>query len=134
MTSQVGTRLVDEGEVKAETTGMFVVVTATLAVPGSQKVYMNQAQLITDDRTYDPGRAAVLSADPGFAGASSWSSRWTPRRSTTSPWRSGPPARPRVLRTGRIHLGITAENAEQWRQAAGGRELPTRSGTTVALP
>ena len=63
----VGTRLVDDGEVKAETTGMFVAITATLAVPGSQKVILNQSQLITQTRTYDSWSSALLSAEPGFA-------------------------------------------------------------------
>ena len=35
----------------------------------------------------------------------------------------------------RIHLGITADNAEQWRLAARGREVePDGSDTTEALP
>ena len=35
---------------------------------------------------------------------------------------------------GRIHLGITTDNAEQWRRAASGRELPYEiTGTTVGL-
>ncbi len=132
----VGTRLVDDGEVKAETTGMFVVVTATLAVPGSQKVIMNKAQLITRTRTYDSWSGAVLSAGPGFADTEQLVFEVDPGQIddlTLEIWSAG--IVHGFYARGRIHLGITAANAEQWRQAAAGRELPYQiSGTTVALP
>ena len=115
---------------------MFVVVTATLAVPGSQKVIMNKAQLITRTRTYDSWSGAVLSADPGFADTEQLVFEVDPGQIddlTLEIWSAG--IVHGFYARGRIHLGITAENAEQWRQAAAGRELPYQiSGTTVALP
>ena len=132
----VGTRLVDDGEVKAETKGMFVVVTATLAVPGSQKVIMNKAQLITRTRTYDSWSGSLLSAGPGFADTEQLIFEVDPGQIddlTLEIWSAG--IVHGFYARGRIHLGITAANAEQWRQAAAGRELPYQiSGTTVALP
>jgi len=131
----VGTRLVDDGEVKAKTTGMFVAITATLAVPGSQKVILNQSQLITQTRTYDSWSSASLSAEPGFADTEQLFFEVDPAQIddlTLEIWPSG--LVHGFYARGRIHLGITAENAEQWRQAASGRELPYEiSGTTVGL-
>lgn len=123
---QVGTRLVEDGEVQAETTGMFVVVTTTLAVPGPDRVSLNRAQLITADRTYDSWTYTnTLSSDPGFQVQDQLVFEVDPAQIddlTLEIWSSavvyGFYAR------ARIHLGITPDNAEQWRQAARGRDLP----------
>ena len=131
----VGTRLVDDGEVKAETKGMFVAVTATLATPGSQKSTMNHSQLITQSRTYSSWSGVLLSADPGFADTEQLIFEVDPAQIddlTLEIWSSG--VVHGFYARGRIHLGITPENAEQWRQAAPGREIPYEiSGTTVGL-
>lgn len=133
---QVGTRIVRQGEVRAETTGMFVTVSATLAVPGSQAVSLNQAQLVTDDRTYDNWSSSALRADPGFRQKQDLVFEVDPSQIddlTLEIWHAG--VVQGFYQRARIHLGITADNAEQWRQAAAGRDLePDPYGSEEALP
>jgi hypothetical protein len=133
---EVGTRLVDRGEVQAETPGMFVLVRARLEVPGPRKVYLNSAHLLTDDRTYNQWTSNSLSADPGFAQEQELVFEVDPAQIddlSLEIWASSTVHG--FYQRARVHLGITAENAEQWRLAARGRELePDGSDTTEALP
>jgi hypothetical protein len=133
---EVGTRLVDRGEVQAETRGMFVLVRARLEVPGPRKVYLNSAHLLTDDRTYNQWTSNSLSADPGFAQEQELVFEVDPAQIddlSLEIWASSTVHG--FYQRARVHLGITAENAEQWRLAARGRELePDGSDTTEALP
>ncbi len=133
---EVGTRLVDRGEVQAETGGMFVLVRARLEVPGPRKVYLNSAHLLTDDRTYNQWTSNSLSADPGFAQEQELVFEVDPAQIddlSLEIWASSTVHG--FYQRARVHLGITAENAEQWRLAARGRELePGGSDTTEALP
>ena len=136
VTSQVGTRLVDRGRVEAETQGMFVVVRARLEVPGPQKVSLNSAHLITGDRTYNQWSSNTLRADPGFAQEEELVFEVDPAQIddlSLEIWAASTVQG--FYQRARVHLGITADNADQWRQAAEGRELqPARSGATEALP
>lgn len=134
---QVGSRLVEDGEVKAETTGMFVVVSTTLAVPGPDRVSLNRAQLITADRTYDSwSYTNTLAADPGFQVQDQLVFEVDPAQIddlTMEIWSQsivyGFYAR------ARIHLGITPDNADRWRQAARDRDLSYgASEITKGLP
>jgi hypothetical protein len=133
---EVGTRLVDRGEVQAETPGMFVLVRARLEVPGPRKVYLNSAHLLTDDRTYNQWTSNSLSADPGFAQEQELVFEVDPAQIddlSLEIWASSTVHG--FYQRARVHLGITAENAEQWRLAARGREVePDGSDTTEALP
>jgi hypothetical protein len=133
---EVGTRLVDRGEVQAETRGMFVLVRARLEVPGPRKVYLNSAHLLTDDRTYNQWTSNSLSADPGFAQEQELVFEVDPAQIddlSLEIWASSTVHG--FYQRARVHLGITAENAEQWRLAARGRELePDGSDTTEAIP
>jgi len=133
---QVGTRLVDRGRVEAETQGMFVLVRARLEVPGPSKVSLNGAQLITGDRTYNQWSSNTLRADPGFAQEEDLVFEVDPAQIddlSLEIWAAATVQG--FYQRGRVHLGITADNADQWRQAAEGRELqPARSGATEALP
>ena len=132
---EVGTRLVNRGRVEAQTQGMFVVVRARLEVPGP-------AEGLAQQRSRDHPRPHL---QPVVV-------QHTPRRSRLRPGggarvRGGPHADrrslardlgrldgARVLPTGARAFGITADNADQRRQA-GGRELqPASSGATEALP
>jgi hypothetical protein len=132
---RVGTRLVD-GASEAETTGMFVVVDATLAVPGPRSVYLNAAKLVTADRTYDRWSSAGLNADPGFRHQVELVFEVDPAQIddlTLETWAAG--VVHGYYQRARIHLGITADNAEQWRRAAEGQQLePDEFGSTEALP
>lgn len=133
---QVGTRLVDDGAVRAETTGMFVSVTTTLSVPGSQRTTINRGRLVTAERSYDAWSGVTLVADPGFTTTADLVFEVDPAQLddlTLEIWPAG------VVRAvdqrARIHLGITTANAAQWRAAGQGRSLqPDRYGTTEALP
>jgi len=133
---EVGTRLVDRGEVQAETRGMFVLVRARLEVPGPRKVYLNSAHLLTDDRTYNQWTSNSLSADPGFAQEQELVFEVDPAQIddlSLEIWASSTVHG--FYQRARVHLGTTAENAEQWRLAARGRELePDGSDTMEALP
>lgn len=133
---QVGTRLVRRGEVEAETTGMFVTVEATLAVPGSLRVNLNQSQLITEDRTYENFSSTSLVADAGFRQTQDLTFEVDPAQIddlTLEIWYGG--IVHGFYQRARIHLGITAGNADQWRRAAVGRDLePDPYGTVEALP
>lgn len=132
----VGTRLVRDGVVKAETTGMFVAVTVTLAVPGPEKVTLNSSQLITQTRTYEDWGSSLLVAEPGFQDEETLVFEVDPSQIddlSLEIWSSG--VVHGFYARARIHLGITPDNAEQWRQAAKGRDLPYDiSGTTTGLP
>lgn len=133
---QVGTRLVTNGEVKATSTGMFVVVTATLAVPGPRKVSLNSQQLITDNRTYDVWDLSSLAADPGFQTTEQLVFEVDPAQidDLTLEIYSSALVHGFYARA-RIHLGITPANAEDWRQAAQGRDLEYASaGVSRGLP
>lgn len=133
---QVGTRLVDDGgEVKAETTGMFVLVRTTLAVPGAQRVVINRSQLVTRDRTYNSWSSATLSADPGFVETADLVFEVDPQQIddlTLEIWYGG--IVHAYYQRARIHLGITSQNADQWRQAAVHHSIePERFPTSEAL-
>lgn len=125
---QVGTRLLRLNRVIAETTGMFVLVQATLAVPGRQAVRLDNTQLITRTRTYDNWTGDTLSADPGFRQREALVFEVDPSQIddlTLEIWHEG------IVngyhQRARIHLGITADNSEQWRRAGQGRDLEVTS-------
>lgn len=133
---EVGTRLVNRGRVEAQTQGMFVVVRARLEVPGPQKVSLNSAHVITRDRTYNQWSSNTLRADPGFAQEEELVFEVDPTQIddlSLEIWAASTVQG--FYQRARVHLGITADNADQWRLAAGGRELqPASSGATEALP
>ena len=133
---EVGTRLVNRGRVEAQTQGMFVVVRARLEVPGPQKVSLNSAHVITRDRTYNQWSSNTLRADPGFAQEEELVFEVDPTQIddlSLEIWAASTVQG--FYQRARVHLGITADNADQWRRAAEGRELqPAVSGTTEALP
>lgn len=125
---QVGTRLVRDNQVVAETSGMFVHVEVVLAVPGRQTVTLNNSHLVTQARTYDNWLDTSLAAEPGFRQRQALVFEVDPAQIddlTLEIW-SG-----RIVSTyhqrARIHLGITADNADQWRQAAHGRDVDVES-------
>lgn len=133
---EVGTRLVDRGRVEAETQGMFVLVRARLEVPGPRRVSLNATHLLTADRTYDQWSSNALRADPGFAQEEDLVFEVDPAQIddlSLEIWAASTVQG--FYQRARVHLGITPENADQWRRAAEGRELqPAVSGTTEALP
>lgn len=125
---QVGTRLVRNDQVTAETSGMFVQVDVMLAVPGRQAVRLGNCYLVTRARTYDNWSGTALDAEPGFRQRQTLVFEVDPAQIddlTLEIW-SGSIVSTYHQRA-RIHLGITADNADQWRQAARGRDLDVES-------
>lgn len=125
---RVGTRLIRNNQVVAETSGMFVHVEVALAVPGRQAVTLNNSHLVTQTRTYDNWLDTILDAEPGFRQRQALVFEVDPAQIddlTLEIW-SG-----KIVSTyhqrARIHLGITADNADQWRQAARGRDVEVES-------
>lgn len=131
----VGTRLIRDGQLRAETTGMFIQLSVTLEVPGHENVSLNRTRLVTRDRTYQGWSSDSIAADAGFRTTRDMTFEVDPQQIddlSLEIWEGAVIHGP--YQRARIHLGITAENAEQWRQAAPGRELETRiSGTTEGL-
>lgn len=133
---QVGTRLVDRGDVEGQTTGMFVAVRVSLAVPSNKRVSLNRSRLVTQTRTYDTWTNTSVAAEPGFQTTSDLAFEVDPAQIddlTLELWNGG--VVEVMPQRARIHLGITPANADQWRRAAVGRDLdPEPYGSTEALP
>lgn len=124
---QVGSRLVRRDRVVGETSGMFVMVEATLAVPGRQAVRLENSQLITRSRTYDNWSGSALAAEPGFRQRTELVFEVDPAQIddlTLEIWHQG--IVHAYHQRGRIQLGITADNSEQWRRAAHDRDVELR--------
>ncbi len=135
---RVATQLTREGTITDTTPGMFVVVGLTAAATGRESLSRSDARLLArGDRVYtDYGGNATVSAAPGFeerldlvfeVDSASIDDL------TLEIWRSeiihGYQQRLQV------HLGITPDNAVQWRDAGLGQAVePNPYGTTRALP
>ncbi len=118
---RVGQLIADGEEIQSRTTGMFVLIRVELANPDTLENYvLNHAQLLSGKRIYDPyGSLTNIAAEPGYLARSDFLFEVDPQQIdglTLQIWNQG-------IVSGyhdraRIHLGITAGNAEQWRQAA----------------
>jgi hypothetical protein len=133
---RVGTRLLSRGAVQAETEGIFVAVRVALAVPGRERVNINGSQLVTQQRTYANRSSTGLVANAGFSETKDLVFEVDPAQIddlTLQLWSSGVVSG--FSQRARIHLGITADNAAQWREAATGTSIePDVNGTVAALP
>lgn len=116
---RVGIALGDAEELEYRTAGMLVMVDVTGAATGRQELRLNKAELRTEDRVYAELRATTITAAPGFATRQALVFEVDPTAIddlTLQVWRSeivfG------YAQRARVHLGITASNAEQWRAAA----------------
>ncbi len=129
---RVGSQLTRAGEVMDTTPGAFVVVRVTVAATRAHQIRLSNSRLVTaGPRVYDEFTAQSLSAPPGFSSRMDYVFEVDPNAIddlTLELWRteiiSGYQARVQV------HLGITPDNAEQWRDAAAGRRVeidPNRS-------
>lgn len=136
--ARVGTALSSRGEVSARTTGMFVVVQVTLSNPdAAETVRVNQAELLTATHTYASySSSPVMSAAPGYAETVDLRFEVDPAQIdglTLQIWSSG-------FLVGyherlRVQLGITGDNAEQWRAAAREQVVDVEPyGTTAVIP
>lgn len=131
---RVGTALSRRDEVTAVTAGLFVVVRVEIAATGSVKVPLYDARVLVGDRSYESfGGYGTNQVPPGFATEQDLVFELDPAQlaDLTLELRPGEviTAYPRRAR---IHLGITADNAEAWRAAGRDRVLepgdPTKRG------
>lgn len=134
---RVATALGREGEITAETKGMFVVVEIRLAATKNRAVSLTSPQLLTrDGRTYVPYTSSFLKAVSGFQITNDVVFEVDPAHIddlTLMLWEAEVVFQ--YPQRTRIHLGITPDNADQWRQAGRDQTVePRRSEITEALP
>lgn len=134
---RVATDLRREGEITAETQGMFVVVEVQIAATENRAISLTSPQLLTrDGRTYVPYTSSLLKAVSGFRITNDVVFEVDPSHIddlTLMLWEAEVVFQHQ--QRARIHLGITPHNADQWRQAGRDQTVePRRSEVTEALP
>lgn len=133
---RVGTVLTQNDEVRDRTAGMFVAVAVTGAATGPRELSLGSAELVSKDVHYKTYGLTSLVAAPGFKTSTDIVFEVDPARIeglTLEMWRneviSGYQQRVR------IPLGITAANANQWRDAARGWGIDiSLSNSTRPIP
>ena len=134
---RVGTALKSNDQIRDRTNGMFVVVHVDAEATGPDKLTLQSATLLADGGlsygTYDA--LAGVSAETGFAVSTDVTFEVDPARIDDltlelyeTEFISGYQQRLR------IHLGITAGNADRWRAAAKDQVLTPVDSTTRAIP
>lgn len=117
---RVGTTLKERDTVAGTTPGMFVVVTVAGAATGSETFRLSTARALTNDAEYASYTSSdYVTAEPGFVATQDFVFEVDPAHIsdlTVETWQS------EIFRGYhqrlRVHLGITADNAQQWRDAA----------------
>lgn len=130
---RIGNRLTRSGEVMDTTPGAFVVVSVTVAATGTHELLYSDSRLVTrGPRVYDDFSSQSSRAAPGFSEQSEYVFEVDPgaiEDLTLELWRleiiNGFQARVQV------HLGITPDNADQWRDAAAGRSIEIDTNATT---
>lgn len=124
---EMGTALERNGDVEAETKGAFVVVNLTLQAP-TEKTIVGQFDMTSGKRKYGIFATSNISATPGFQTTNDFVFEVDPEQMDNLALRiwqtelvSG--YRERAV----IHLGITPDNAEQWRKSAANRVLEVQT-------
>jgi hypothetical protein len=133
---RVGTVLTQNDEVRDRSAGMFVAVAVTGAATGPRELSLGSAELVSKDVHYKTYGLTSLVAAPGFKTSTDIVFEVDPARIeglTLEMWRneviSGYQQRVR------IPLGITAANANQWRDAAPGWGIDVSlSNSTRPIP
>lgn len=122
---RIGTKLLD-GSAEATTPGVFVVVHLSVRAPGEQEVHIQHAELLArgDTRYQAFTTGEQVFAEPGFETSRDVAFEVDPNRMedlTVQVWDA------KIVdgyhQRLRIHLGITANNAEQWKVAAQDQRL-----------
>jgi hypothetical protein len=133
---RVGTFLREYDRIADSTPGMFVAVTVTGAATGPKDVKLTKARLISKQVRYDSYKSlGGLTASPGFETTVDEVFEVDPAQIddlVLEMW-------PNESISGyqehvRITLGITADNAEQWRVAAKDRGIEISREITRAIP
>ena len=132
--TRVGTRVEEFSSVHT-TPGMFVAVPVTLAAEGSDTLRLNFFRLLSGDRVYRPYGLEGITAPPGFAETDEVVFEVDPQgidglvlETATSEILSG------YHQQLRVPLGITPENAQDWRDAAAGQTIEVARSSERALP
>ena len=135
---RVGTQLTRNGAVVDTTPGMFVVVHVIGAATGVRTLRYTDSRLLTaGSQVYDAyGLSSSVAAPPGFASAVDFLFEVDPARIddlTLEVWQ------PEIIHgyqsRVQVHLGITGDNAEQWRAAGAGQVVEVDvDASTRALP
>jgi hypothetical protein len=116
---RVGTALSQRDEVYAVTPGLFVVVRVEVAATGPELIRPKDLRVFTKNRRYDDfGNTYTGQAEPGFASSMDAVFEVDPADLadlTLELYQVESVAG--YAQHGRIHLGITRGNAEQWRAA-----------------
>lgn len=130
---KTGTTLERNGEVEAETEGIFVVVNLTLQ-SHEQKTVLTGFEMTSGDRTYGLFASNNISAPPGYQTTNDFVFEVDPQEIDNLAlrmWQAGFVSgyQERAV----VHLGITPDNAEQWRASAANRvlEVQTTQDTRV---
>ena len=133
---RVGTFLREYDRIADRTPGMFVAVTVTGAATGPKDLKLTSARLLSKQVRYDSYQAlGGLIASPGFQTSLDLVFEVDPAQIddlTVEMW-------PNEVITGyqeraRVKLGITADNAEQWRATARDRGIEVSRETKRAIP
>jgi hypothetical protein len=133
---RVGTFLSERDQIADRTPGMFVAVTVTGAATGPKDLKLTKNRLLSKQVRYDSYKSlGGLIVSPGFQTSIDEVFEVDPAQIddlTLEMW-------PNESISGyqehvRIKLGITAENAEQWRAAGKDRGIEVSRGSTRAIP
>jgi hypothetical protein len=118
---RVGQLITDGEKIENRTTGMFLLLRVRLANRDAlENVGLTKSRLLSGQRIYDPYESlSNIAADPGYVATADFLFEVDPEQIddlTLEIWSQG-------IVSGyhdraRIHLGITADNADQWRDAA----------------
>jgi hypothetical protein len=132
---RVATALSREGQVFLETPGLFLVVNVEVAATGPRELPSYNARLLAGSRRYDAlSGPTVGSVSPGFAATADVVFEVDPAVLTDVTMELAPAG---ILTAyaehARIHLGITADNAEAWRAAGRGQVIGTREQTNRGI-
>jgi hypothetical protein len=117
---RVGVATARLDEVRQRTDGMFVLVSVQTTATGQEKLTLANASLLSGPRSYGNfGVGGGASAEPGFTGFTDLLFEVDPAQVDDLTLEIGR----RELLSGysqrvRVHLGITPDNADQWRAAA----------------
>jgi hypothetical protein len=132
---RVGTALSREGEVYLKTPGLLVVVSVEAAATGNRKLPLYNPRLLAGSRRYDAlSGPNVGSVPPGFAATADVVFEVDPAVLADVTLELVPGG---ILTAypehARIHLGITADNAEAWRAAGRDQVVATADQTTRGI-
>lgn len=132
---RVGTALSRDGQVHVETPGLFVVVRVEVAATGPRELQVYNARLLTGSRRYDAFRGSnVGSVPPGFASTSDVVFEVDPAVLADVTMELAPGGfLTAYAEHARIHLGITADNAEAWRAAGRDQVIGTAEATSRGI-